>query len=168
LITSRGLAILFAGFAAALASIPLSNPYLAIAGAGVVAFAAASSLNFSRHSSALRFRSSRELSAPKAQAGETVECRNAVAAGAALPLKAEDTLPELAKLSGGSLSASGTGACTVSYSFTSPQRGLLNVGPTKAEVSDPSGAFAKEIVLGDAGEVLFYPSLSRCARTRRR
>ena len=159
MITFRGLLLLIAGFSIALASIPLSNTYLALIGLGLVFYITFSDYNFERHMRGMPFSSVRTLSMKKAPVGQLVGCKLEMHAGLGLPMRYEDTLPAFFQVKGAS-KGKDVGNASVKYSFTSPNRGLFYAGPTKVTVNSPSGAFYRELVPDNAEEVLFYPSLS--------
>ncbi|MDD5317867.1 MAG: DUF58 domain-containing protein [Candidatus ainarchaeum sp.] len=159
MISFRGISLLTAGIAVSLASLPLSNPFLAILGASVISFTAASAYNFSRLAGKARVSVERETSPKKLPEGETASCTLEIKTGTSLSCTAEDNVPPFFKTSGGTR-ASFQGSGTLSYSFSSPTRGLFSIGPAKVTASDPAGLFRAELVSGVTQQVLFYPSLA--------
>ncbi|VVC72186.1 Uncharacterised protein [uncultured archaeon] len=159
MISFRGLLLFFLGIALALASIPLSNVFLSILGTGIIFYVAASAYNFSRHEGKVKIGSSRKITPKKSQIGEPASSLLTISANMSLPLAVEDTIPAFFKKDG-ETKAEFTGSGTLSYSFTSPSRGLFDIGPSKVTATDPAGLFYSEFVPDDAEEVLFYPSLA--------
>jgi len=158
LITFYGVLLLVFGFALALASVLLSNIFLTLSGLGIVFYIIASHYNFERHMHAMPLSSKRFISLSKAPVGQFIDCSLELNVGMALPIRFEETLPQFFSVKGNKSGAS-VGTARLNYSFTSPNRGMFYVGPTKVVVNDPTSLFYKELVATNAREVLFYPSL---------